>query len=65
MSLGLRFEAELKKLIAAESTRLIDQLSGGALTDFAHYQNICGRVAALTLVADEFCPMVEKKLSEG
>lgn len=61
-----RFERELRKRINEEIERLTGNLvMGSAITDYAKYQNNIGRIAALTQVANDFCPEVQTIIDKG
>lgn len=61
-----RFERELKKRIAAEAERLLEELVAGvAVTDYAKYQNYVGRLASLRRITEEFCPEIQTIIDKG
>ena len=64
-SYDARFERELRKRIAEERERLLNDLEIGiAITDYAKYRDYVGKLAALKRVTDEFCPEVQNIIDQ-
>ena len=60
-----QFETELRVRIAEEIARLKDNLALGlAVTDYAQYQNLIGRIAALSLVVDSYCDEIQTLINK-